>query len=481
MKKISLVLITLVILSIASCSTDPELKDVEETNIVDARSMIQMMNGAYHEMVEYHYRGRNFIVTGEIMSDNAYANGHSTRFHNTSQMNVLYTNDNDSEAGTIFKQIYNTIAPANIVINTDITPLLEDEELLPGEENNIYHALGEAYTLRALAHFDLLRLFGQTYVDQGSDLGITYKKEYKPEDGEDVPRGTVEENKASIYDDIEKAIETFQKGTGSERSTNKTNITLDAAYALKSRVGVYFGTTEDYQEAKDAAAELIGTYDLTDADDYVDYWRNTNPGSASIFELAQSSSDNAGPESLGQIFRGEQYGDIVPFDNFIEDADFSDNDVRASEEMIGHNVDNAPIRNVGKYPHRGSDLGIDNIKIFRYAEVVLNYSEALLKTDSAPEALTYLNKVPNHRNATPYSTANMDNILKERRKEFVFEGSRFFDLARTGSDVRNIDPSSVNNHGHVDWGSYNYALPIPRGEMDANKASEQNPGYGGGN
>lgn len=120
----------------------------------------------------------------------------------------------------------------------------------------------------------------------------------------------------------------------------------------------------------------------------------------------------------------------------------------------------------------------ENIKVFGYAEVLLNYAEAFLDT---VEALTYLNQVASARNATPYSVANMDNIMKERRKKFIYEGFRFHDLARTGRDIRSIDNSTPNNHGLVKAGGHRFALPISRHELDSNDAMVQNPGYAGRN
>ena len=53
------------------------------------------------------------------------------------------------------------------IIGTDVTTLEGDQEYAK-------HIQGQAYAIRALAHFDLLKTYGQQYV--GGDLGVPYVK-----------------------------------------------------------------------------------------------------------------------------------------------------------------------------------------------------------------------------------------------------------------------------------------------------------------
>src|SRR5699024_12280393 len=189
--------------------------------------------------------------------------------------------------------------------------------------------------------------YGQQYIDNGSNLGITYAKEYKAEDLQ-IPRSSVEDNKIDIYADIEKAIDYMLQGESSEWANNKTNFTLDAVLALKTRVGTYF---KEYDIVEDAASQLEGKYEITPANKLVEYWSDSNPGAASIFELAQSTTDNAGINGLAYIYRGDSCGDVQAFNNLIVDAEFDSDDVRASEDMIGYeSEDSNKLRNLGKYP-----------------------------------------------------------------------------------------------------------------------------------
>jgi hypothetical protein len=138
-----------------------------------------------------------------------------------------------------------------------------------------------------------------------------------------------------------------------------------------------------------------------------------------------------------------------------------------------YSVEDETIRMVGKYP---SADAVDNIRIIRYEEVVLNYAEALAQTNS-PEALTYLNLIATNRGATPYTQATVDNVLLERRKELAMEGHRAFDLLRNGRGIPYVDPRQTFTKTGIPFGSPALAFPIPLNEISANPNIEQNDSY----
>lgn len=461
MKKNIIIVLGLAVLGLnTGCSLEPTLADSDDTSITLESKMRNLMNGSYNHMVDYRFFGRNTIIAGEVRSDNMYSKANSNRFPNMSQMSLTPTT---GDVDDLFKYGYRGISNANALIHSDY-------ESAVGDISDKHHIIGEAYATRALLHFELLKLFGQQYVAAGSDLGITYTKEYKAENLQ-IPRGTVAENKADLYSDLEKAIEHFILGENSAYSNNKTYLTLDAAYALKSRIGIYFN---DYSVALDASEKIVDNYTITPEDQVVKYWSSEEVGNASIFELFRSTTETDGNNSISNIYNGTAYGDVVAFNSLIADAEFEPDDVRASAEMI--NTVGGFLRNVGKYGSMGEKIGSDNIKMFRIEEVVLNHAEALHETDPG-QALTYLNMITDARGATAYTAATLDNILKERRKELMFEGHRFHDLARTGNDIEQPDEDVAWAHGLIPAGDYRFAMPIPRAEIDANRETTQNPGY----
>lgn len=448
----------IVLVGLVACSesdlepTIAQDKDVE-TSITTSESIQGIIYGAYNRLTDDTYYGRNSIIYGEVRGDNAFANGSSGRFVTAAAMDM---GDTDGYAEDTWYQMYRVIASANIVIGT------EDSDL-EGDQDEIDHIIGQAYAIRALAHFDLLKLYGQQHV--GGTLGIPYILEYKG--SETLPtRNTVSEVQAYIEADITTALSLMSP---SLNDSTKESMTTYAVQALKARYAIYFS---EWSMAKTACEAIInsGQYSIAAEGSFVSTWY-TDSQSNSIFELAFSSTDNQSINGLSYIYRGDNYGDIQALEDIL--TIFDDGDVRVSSDMIDYD-DNGDLRNMGKYPSLDYS---DNISIFRYEEVVLNYAEALYElNNSSTDALTYLNMIPNNRGANPYTSVSKDNLLQERRRELCFEGFRFDDLARTGSDIPLVSEFE-QSHGGPTYGSYNYAFPIPNAELNANSNMVQNEGY----
>lgn len=438
-----------------SCTTDsldPTLaQEKEASNAIETVSDMEIMVlGAYNRMTEDSYYGRDYIITNEVRTPNTFTNSNSGRFTTQATFQQLPNN------GYFWTQAYRVIASANVVIGTDINTLAGTG----GGEPNLElarHLQGEAYAIRALAHFDLLKTYGQEHV--GGDLGIPYVTEFLGEN--QLPsRGTIAENKTAIYSDLETAFDMMSEAFF---DSSKETISKYVAAGLESRVAVYFG---DWARAKEAALEVVNSdkYKIVPAENFVESF--AIDGSVnSMFELAFSDVDNQGSNSLAFIYRGGVYGDISVTDEaflMYESEDDVRTDILGTEEIrVG--VQN---RNIGKYPDRTS-----NVDVIRYEEVILNLAEAKFELGEA-DALDYLNMIPEHRNANTYSTITKENILEERREEFAFEGLYYWDLLRTGQDIVRTGDLPIN----VPYGDFRLAYPIPFVELDANSLV-QNPGY----
>ncbi|MEI6059512.1 MAG: RagB/SusD family nutrient uptake outer membrane protein [Bacteroidota bacterium] len=114
-----------------------------------------------------------------------------------------------------------------------------------------------------------------------------------------------------------------------------------------------------------------------------------------------------------------------------------------------------------------------NLRLIRYADVLLMASEAYYRQNLESKALTELNKVRNRAglaNVAPTGTALFDAIVKERQTELAFEGVRFFDLVRWDLAAQVLGPL-----GFVT--GKNELFPIPLDEVTNNSKIVQNPGY----
>jgi starch-binding outer membrane protein, SusD/RagB family len=457
-------------LSTFSCSEDLLEPTVAQSLTVESSinsydDLRILMNGAYDFMADYRYWGRNIVLSGEVRADNVYANASSGRFLAVGSMDIDISN---ADVRDIYQFAYKVIANCNIVINSAVS----------GDAAMINHIKAEALTLRALAHFDLLRVFGQHNITGQGGLnapGVCYITEFKSTNLYPT-RNTVAQVRDLIYADLNDALANFNS---SLNDTNKYTITSGAANAIKSRVAIYFG---DKTIAKTACEAIINNYSIASRSNYASTFSSSTAASNSIFELVQLSNDNNSINGLASIYRKGQnnvgYGDIQVLNQFITDAGFDSDDIRSSSAMIDFDFGSTTrMVNVGKYPTMASGNYSDNIKVIRYEEVVLNYAESLLDTNPT-EALNQLNRIVNNRETTPtlYTVANLANILKERRKELCFEGFRFDDLARTGQNIPVLD-AVAQTHGGPVFGSYNFAFPIPIAEINSNANMTQNFGY----
>lgn len=454
-------------LSLQSCnedSLDPTLDSVKyyPEGIKTVADLNVMLKGAYDRMSKTAYYGRDYIIYGEVRSDNCFANGRSGRFLTPASFGL---GKNDAYATDTWFQIYRVIASANTVID-NYTRELE------GDETEKNHIAGQAFAIRALAHFDLLKLYGQQHV--GGQLGIPYVKTYKGEGANYFPaRDSIARVKQYIYDDIAQALSLMSEALNDD---SKEYLTTFAVQALKSRVAIYFG---DWQKAKEACEAIISSnkFSIVTAANYIEYWTKDG-GVNSIFELAFSSTDNNNINGLQYIYRGTSYGDIRALPDLYNN--FESTDIRKDPKMFAlapWKGTQTQLTNLGKYP--SSDYS-DNIPIFRYEEVILNYAEALFELGQSGlgglTALDYLNMIPANRNATLYATIDLNNILLERRKEFAFEGFRFHDLVRRGLPIPKV--SGLQRFAAaIPYGDYRLAFPIPQTELNANGNMIQNPGY----
>ncbi|RZK45686.1 MAG: RagB/SusD family nutrient uptake outer membrane protein, partial [Pedobacter sp.] len=152
--------------------------------------------------------------------------------------------------------------------------------------------------------------------------------------------------------------------------------------------------------------------------------------------------------------------------------------------------------------------------LMRYAEILLNYAEALNETGQSNDALVYIFKIRERAGILPGADARFgikanisqselrDLIIKERRTEMAFEDMRFYDERRwkiaevtenAFNKVMLITPKTGTTSTSTDGTSYNYQiansirrhnfrpanylLPIPQSEILKLPSYLQNPGY----
>jgi len=149
-----------------------------------------------------------------------------------------------------------------------------------------------------------------------------------------------------------------------------------------------------------------------------------------------------------------------------------------------------------------------NWAIIRYAEVLLSYLESKLESGATIDQTLLdqtINKVRGRAavNMPPVTTTDpaalRTIVRRERRVEFAFEGSRYYDILRWGTaavelnrqftgmkltnDPANYKDYPVDGAGYLIYQRRNFKAginelwPIPQSERDINKNLTQNTGY----
>ena len=126
---------------------------------------------------------------------------------------------------------------------------------------------------------------------------------------------------------------------------------------------------------------------------------------------------------------------------------------------------------IDKTATKDGKLMDNDIVLFRYADVLLMRSEALVRNGGNGDA--ELNQVRS-RVGMPDRQATLDNILAERQLEFAWEGWRRQDLVRFGLFTRTY---SSRPQLPGESSGYTTVFPIPENILSLNRNLTQNPGY----
>lgn len=345
----------------------------------------------------------------------------------------------------------------------------------------------EMRTLRAWLYFELRRDYGEVPI-------ITATID-TPEDAI-APKSSVSEVDAFIEQDLLSAIEYLPLDWPNYPGR------ISKGFALSQLAKLYL-YQERWGDAYTRFQEVInsGVYSLEP--NLVDLFEiEGDNGVESIFEIQQlvtNSTNYADNYYISQGVRGTGVWNIgwgfnVPTQTLV-DA-FEDGDTRKNNTILYSGQDDGgfgsgtlpatpplaqPYWNKKAYTKqaRRNEFNMngnrwENIKIIRYADVLLMAAEAANESGSTAEAVTYVNLVRSRAGLgnTPASsqTAVRDAIKHERRVELAMEEHRFYDLVRWG------DAEAVL--GSLGYESKNALYPIPQEAIDQSGGIlVQNPDY----
>jgi len=222
---------------------------------------------------------------------------------------------------------------------------------------------------------------------------------------------------------------------------------------------------------------------------YEDIWKEIGENNTeSIFEIqARGETPTAGIQgySVSQGARGEGgwgWGFNTPTQNLADSYEVGDLRRDATIIFRGETLyDGRVVPNTVENERYNEKAYISafsnawetgkNIRILRYAEVLLMNAEAALKQGG--DATTPLNLVRNRAGLGNAPVVNEMAVWKERRFELAFEHDRYFDLVRQGRAG-----AVLRAHGKPFVDGKHEVFPIPQEQIDKSGGIlVQNPGY----
>lgn len=451
-----------------------------EQAITKESDMRNVLNGVYDQYSTSQGFGADIIAFGDLISDNVFITSTNTdvAYRNTGFLNW----SSDISDFAMLDELYDGIILSNLVINN--TSLKETD--------NVINYKAEARIARALGYF-----YAVSYYSPNPTSGVNQQYgvplnlgEYDPR--VKLPRATV----SQVYDQIITDLTTALNTMTTEAVDNKGYLGKMAARLLLSRVYLTRGQSGDYQKSIDLADEVIssagGIFDFVSKADYVNYFSSPDkavtsnqPETVWEINMDQNPSENPGVNNaLSSFYANNGSKKRFLFTNTFYSSFLTTDVRRGLFNTVGTPNEGAGVpRGVWtrKYVVNVTVGGANaphtqNVKVLRMSEAYLNKIEALFKLGRLPEALTELNAFATKRGGSTYTTATLENILNERRKEFFGEGQRFFDLKRNNLGfTRSTNCYSIVCS--VEGNSRLFVIPMPLREMNVNPNMEQYPDW----
>lgn len=427
-----------------------------------------------------------YFTTMEIASDNADKGSSPGDGYDQKLIDSLIFKPNNGLFNSIWNGYYDIISAANFAIEAM-------DKFMVSLENpvNIRQALanqGEAKTLRALAYFNLVRLFGNIPI---------IEKTLTSEELQTVPQATTKQVYDFIKEDLNAAIKVIPE---TQESIYPGRYTKYTACALKAKVHLY---NNEFDSCAYYANLVIssGNYELLP--NFRSYFSVLGKNSKeSLIEIQSSTAGNnntyleyayqQGPRN-NTPSNMQGWGFCVPSNNLIEFYKTRGEKIRPETTLLyrgtitpeGDTIFSYcenPVYNGKAYTQKKYNTWAwdgygfnQNIRVLRYADVLLMYSEAIIRGALLPENGISSEEAYNQvriRAGMPPETPTLQKIWDERRAELAMEEDRYFDLIRTGQAE-----SVFAALGLIFDPSKNNIYPIPTAQLDLNINLKQNTGY----
>lgn len=408
----------------------PQTSYTESQVYGNEKAIQQALNGLYLDLAANQLYGANLSTTTVELMAQRYKPRTQSNNPDLSVFNYYQYGSAAAQAtmDTLWKQGYATILAANVFLSK-IDNSVNAKVISAAHADQLK---GEALAVRALMHFDLLRLFGPVFSVDSSAKAIPY---YTKADGQSQPIVSGGTALANVIADLNQALQLLSNDPvttsgiilNPEFYTGSRNQRLNY-YAVKGLLARAYLWEGDKQHAHDAALSVITdgekwfpwtTYDVANDP--------TNPDRIFSSEILFSVYNPALYTNFNTYFSPSLQDDYIlaPDPTRLANVyESNEGDYRYSQDWL---MAGKEYRTFSKY----QDLTLPTLP-WRFLQPVLRKSEMyfiVAETDTDPAtALTYLNTARRNRGLTAKdaSASIPAELRKEYQKEFWGEGQLFF-------------------------------------------------------
>lgn len=487
-------------LTMSSCQKEfielvPEFTLDADINPSNMNQVEQVLNGAYAGLRNADYYGSGSgtgsvaAIMPDVLSDNLFETPQSLA--NSRAMSQFAFQINTDQITNFYNAAYKVISSANIVLQN------VDKFATAGNVRQVNRVKGQALALRALAHFDMFKYFAE-YYDRNSTtmLALNYSKEFKV----DVNAKPARLSNKVFYDELLADLNAAQGFLENVDNANfyingqaRPRLALAAVHLLKARVYLY---AKLYTEAAASATAGIALAPALVSSQTTFSGMYNQSAAGEIIWNVQFDANQGGPTLLAYFATQE----VSYFRPALEIATVAGTTGLITPSDIRYAAYFSNIRPIAALPqalaltkYKGKAALSNanaNFIAMKTAELYLIRAEAYAKGSPAQEelAMNDLNalrtaRITGYVNEALTGTDLTDAIANERRREFVGEGHRFFDLKRTtrtlqrgstcgaGATISPITKCSLAPEAR-EW-----SFPITQDLTNANNNLEQNPSW----
>jgi len=480
--------VLILVFSISSCSKleeDPDSVLVTEQFYQNENQAVSAVTANYRKLYESGQSLYNslFQIGVEMATDDYEAGPRARNAHVRAISGLTHDSSND-RMEQLWKQSYDGINASNIAI--DKIAQIDASKISATIRTRL---INESKFLRALHYFNLLRWFGDIPIVLHETTSLTPENLYVANAAESAVY-------AQIIQDLKDA-----EGLPSAAEYGSKDIGRATSGAAKSLLAKVYLTQKDWANAAKKSKEVIDSKAYGLFSNFADVFNvATKNGKEHIFSA--QFVGNAGYQGNSLASRSAA-ADVPGINGDYADAlhtagglyeTFSNNDTRKTVTFVTQLVSptNGQLYTFSPQFFKYYDPAVvgnqgqssKNLPIIRYAEVLLIYAEALNEQNAGPNSDAYaaINEVRLRagigklEDVSPGLNLNTfrDAVFLERRREFVYEYQRWFDLARRGPDYY---IATLKAAGKTLAAKRHIHFPIPQRELNLNPKLKQNPDW----